>query len=425
MEATEVHASYQHERQLKKLRHLRRGRHEWQHRGLAPLMRVTLGLLAWAPQTAFAAMNNCTASPNCAAMRRKPCDLQGIIPNVCGDCLPGTFGGKGPRNTVCLSNESCAAIFPGEETCVHLAGSGQGRPFIVPFSRRCVCDDGSGLQWPTAPGMCAKLRIKLPIASALIEVLKCNTRTCQDDSCVPIATYNPVNYVEPFYGQNFSCRKQGEDHIQLQDNCAEFTRRQPNSALCGHAGFQATSTVFGALGLAPVDCELAPKCPQSVLQGTRQAESCCKGTMWSRQIQRVGEEAAPQAPGFCFMVQKQAASVSSGGNVSNSSNVSTTPAPTPAPYECLVRTSAPGWTGCSCLDAFGFTDADKMCSLTCEPPHCQLPAGGIRPVPPDWVSTQVPSVLYPAISHSSRGSCCHWYVLLFWLLACQPVSSFL
>ena len=64
------------------------------------------------------------------------------------------------------------------------------------------------------------------------------------------------------------------------------------SSLCGHSGFTATSTVFDALGTftptgtrreprepsasgdTPVDCELGPSCPASVLDTTRLPSEC-------------------------------------------------------------------------------------------------------------------------------------------------------
>eukprot|EP00913_Durusdinium_trenchii_P004449 g4128.t1 len=57
-------------------------------------------------------------SPDCAALRRQPCSERAAVPNTCGACLPGTWGGDGPMNAVCLSRTACAAIYPGEEILV-------------------------------------------------------------------------------------------------------------------------------------------------------------------------------------------------------------------------------------------------------------------------------------------------------------------
>eukprot|EP00440_Ansanella_granifera_P052502 gb/GFBE01056928.1/.p1 GENE.gb/GFBE01056928.1/~~gb/GFBE01056928.1/.p1 ORF type:complete len:393 (+),score=47.60 gb/GFBE01056928.1/:1-1179(+) len=336
---------------------------------------------------------DCSKSPNCTQLRRQPCNVRGTIPNACGKCLPGAYGGRGPINTVCLSRSACAAIHPGEETCHHEPGAGKATPFIVPFER-CVCDDGSGRYWPTAPGMCARVLVTFPAGSSYFEVQQCSTRTCDPASCTPLATW-PPDLTHRANNISFSCEQMGDDAIQIYDDCNEVTRRQTPAALCNHAGFAATSTVFDALGQAPVDCELAPRCPASVLTTTRMQQSCCQGTLWSNKITSSGEVSDETAPGFCPMVFGQAGTAVA-DNTSNASNSTTT-----EPYECLVRTIAPGWTGCACMDADGFTHSGRTCTVTCEEPLCGLSEGGIRPVPIAWLSSEVKHTLL--IDHAKTG----------------------
>eukprot|EP00442_Polarella_glacialis_P027398 CAMPEP_0115048688 /NCGR_PEP_ID=MMETSP0227-20121206/733_1 /TAXON_ID=89957 /ORGANISM="Polarella glacialis, Strain CCMP 1383" /LENGTH=410 /DNA_ID=CAMNT_0002432191 /DNA_START=78 /DNA_END=1310 /DNA_ORIENTATION=- len=362
---------------------------------------LVLGALCFsvAPQRTLAKVN-CSSSPDCAQLRREPCSVEGIVPNACGNCLLGTFGGLGPTNTVCMSSVSCAAILPGEDTCIYAAGSGQGTPFIIPFGR-CVCDDGNGRYWPTSAGKCAQVAITLSTGAGLFEVQQCSTTTCEPASCQPLATWAPGRY--PIVSKDnvsFNCKASGEDQIMLMDDCEPILSRQTLSALCGHAGFVATSGVFDALGNAPVDCVLASSCPASVLVNSRMQQSCCTGTMWSNTVLANGQVSDKQAPGFCPMVigkanEAAAAAAAATRSPGNKSNVTTTAGPSPVPYECLVRTIAAGWTGCSCMDSAGFADVGLSCSVTCEPPLCPLPAGGIPPVPQIWKSSEISAQLFP------------------------------
>mmetsp|Transcript_92985 Transcript_92985/g.165358 ORF Transcript_92985/g.165358 Transcript_92985/m.165358 type:complete len:398 (-) Transcript_92985:194-1387(-) len=350
---------------------------------------VALGLLC-SPQGVAGAI--CRRSPNCTALRREPCNTRGLVDNVCGPCLPDAYGGSSSQNTVCLSKNACGAIHASEENCKHLPGSGKTYPFILPFGR-CLCDDGTGRFWPTAPGKCAQITVIYPTGSGQYEVQMCTSTTCEPETCSPLATWEHV-LDQTAENLSFPCTRKGEDSIQLLDDCEELTRRQTASALCGHAGFEAVGTVFDSLGTYPLDCELAPRCPASVLP-SRLQESCCEGNLWSRQMVEAGE-AAEVAPGFCRMV-RPAVEVDD-GNGSNGSNTTT-----PEPYSCLVRTNNPGWTGCACVDEYGQTQVGQTCTLTCEEPGCRLPAEGIPPVPTAWQSTEVIPQLFPDLTVMSFG----------------------
>ncbi|CAJ1363907.1 unnamed protein product [Effrenium voratum] len=376
----------------------------------------------WGFSTAEALVD-CSRSPNCTALRRQPCSERGSIANACGHCLPGTQGGDGPMNTVCLSKTACSAIYPGEDTCNFAASNGVGVPFPVPFGR-CVCDDGSGRFWPTAPGKCARVVIKFAAGIGEYEVQQCS-RGCDDAAtfvclfdwmrlaeatCAPLALW-PPNISQSHYNDVlFQCKLAGEDSVQLLDNCDDVTSQLTPSSFCGHTGFTATSSIYDALGDLPVDCELAPRCPASVLETTRLEQSCCFGTPWSMKLDSLGQELDQSASGFCQMVMQADL------NESNSSVTSS--------FDCLVKTSAPGWSGCACLDSSGFLQAGRTCTVKCEQPDCNLPEDGIRPVPTGWLSSEVdPSLL---VDHgklvSSAANHRHLWPLLLLILTAERLA---
>lgn len=333
--------------------------------------------LAFAQFGSATALVDCTASPDCSLLRRKPCDVKGTIENACGDCLPGRWGGKGPMNTVCLGRQACAAVHPGQADCKHEPTAGRNTPFIFPFGR-CVCDDGFGRYWPTQPGKCAQIVITKPEGAGYYEAQLCSTRTCEPSSCSPMAEWPSIFYTTDV-NMNFSCKTNGEDAVELVDDCQEVTRRQTPSTLCRHMGFTAVGTVFDALGSAPIDCELAPRCPSSVLQNTRLAQTCCTGNIWAKQVLPGGQEGDKSAPGFCPMVNAKGLG----------------PNETSLP-ECIVRTGADGWTGCACVNSFGQTLVGRTCTVSCESPRCVKPSEGIRPVPAEWATAQQDSLkLFP------------------------------
>eukprot|EP00438_Fugacium_kawagutii_P003345 Skav236153 [mRNA] locus=scaffold436:64532:65473:- [translate_table: standard] len=281
-------------------------------------------------------------------------------------------------NTVCLSKTSCGAIFPGEETCSMVPVGDVSVPFLLPFGR-CVCDDGTGALWPTAPGLCGQVFIKFPNGIGIYEVQQCTSRTCDQASCTTMASWMP-DTTQTVENVSFQCVTEGVDSIQLLDSCDLITDQLPPTALCGHVGFVATSTIWTALGDAPVDCELSPSCPQSVLETTRPSQSCCFGTHWSLQLNDQGEQTNATAPGFCPMVHLLA-----GDDIENSSSNRS--------FDCIVTSSARGWTGCACLDDRGYPMAGWTCTATCEKPGCDLPPTGISPVPTEWLTSQVASSL--------------------------------
>lgn len=310
-------------------------------------------------------------------------------------------------NTVCLSQTACGVIYPGEETC-----SIAGVPFLLPLGR-CVCDDGTGAMWPSAPGLCAQVYIKFPDGIGIYEVQQCTSRTCDQATCTTMASWMP-NISQTTENVSFRCVTEGgSDAIELVDKCDLITDQLSPSALCGHVGFVATSTIWTALGDTPVDCELSPSCPESVLDTTRPAQSCCFGTHWSLQLNAQGEETNLTAPGFCPMVHGLEGNESSNSNISNSSNSS---------FDCIVTSAARGWTGCACLDSRGYPKAGWTCTVTCERPWCNLPSEGIPPVPSAWLSSEVASSLL--VDQGSHGKVASWAAsrscwlmrLLLWLL---------
>eukprot|EP00931_Biecheleriopsis_adriatica_P076487 TRINITY_DN50182_c0_g1_i1.p1 TRINITY_DN50182_c0_g1~~TRINITY_DN50182_c0_g1_i1.p1 ORF type:complete len:394 (-),score=35.89 TRINITY_DN50182_c0_g1_i1:45-1226(-) len=380
------------------------------------ILHVTICMLVNHAEVASAA--DCSSAPNCTSLRRQPCSERAVVPNACGDCLPGTFGAKGPMNTVCLSKVSCAAIHPGEDTCEYIPGAGQATPFIFPFGR-CVCDDGTGRYWPTSPGKCAQVVVTMPLGSGYYEVQECTSRTCEPGTCTPLATW-PPDTAQRANNVSFPCASKGDDSIQLVDDCEVITSRQTYATLCAHAGFAAISTVFDALGEAPVDCELAPRCPPSVLETTRMQQSCCFGTIWSNKMNPEGVVSDQAAPGFCPMVSQAGLAGGNDSNVSDAEAVSNST----VPYECLVRTIGPGWTGCACVDSNGQTVAGQTCTVSCEEPHCSLPRDGIRPVPIDWLSSEVSHQLLvdhgklAGVSFARRHELCWLQTILVLCVAC-------
>lgn len=275
-------------------------------------------------------------------------------------------------NTVCVSEKACGVIYPGEERCELVPVGDVSVPFLLPMGR-CVCDDGTGSLWPTAPGMCGRVHVKFPTGIGIYEAQQCTSRTCAEATCTTMASWTP-DLTQTQDNVSFQCITEGGDAVALVDDCDVITDQLSPSALCGHVGFTATSTIWTALGDAPVDCELAPSCPESVLETTRLAQSCCYGTLWSLRFDASGEETNESSMGFCPMVSLLEANGSS--DASNSS-------------ECVVISGAPGWTGYACLDARGHRKAGFTCTATCDKPLCNLPLDGIRPVPSAWLSSEV------------------------------------
>jgi hypothetical protein len=318
----------------------------------------------------------CVNAPNCSDNLRKPCNTAGIVPNVCGDCDGGTHGAYGPANTKCLLNESCALIFPGQTGCP-AADQGSLKPFVVPFGR-CTCDVG-GLLWPTNPGACANLRVKMPSGSGIYTLEVCKTTTCEPSSCVTLAAWPPT--VRPFV-----CETRGVDSVLLDDGCVLLNSliggRSGMSSLCGHPGMQAIDPK-GREQQFPPPCELAPKCPESVLGNTRLEQSCCDGNEYSHPLTAWGREHDTRAPGFC--------------------SVSATS------FGCPVITSGPGWRGCACLDQDGVPENHRICTVECNPPDCPLPANGIiRATPEEWLTSQVPQELGLANTERRKAEGSAW-----------------
>jgi len=291
---------------------------------------------------------NCTAAPDCAALRRQGCDEQQglIVDNRCGDCLADTFGGPGPSTTRCLETDACAMIFSGTETCPATNDASiLGEAFVIGFNL-CQCDT-DGLQWPTAPNSCVKLEVN---SIGNFQMWQCSDPTCAPASCLTLATWSPLE-------ATFGCQTRGGDAFLLNESCQLATRSQQD--ICGHPGF-VTSNPGSSFGS---DCEVAPLCPHSVLE-TRLEESCCSGTHLSNVIQN-GVVQDEQAPGFCT---RDGAS-------------------------CAVLLNGPGWRGCACLDEDGATQYNYVCTLECSAPDCVAPDSGVPATPTSWQTSEVPAVL--------------------------------
>jgi hypothetical protein len=242
-------------------------------------------------------------------------------------------------------------------------------PFLVPFGI-CACDDGTGLQWKTAPGKCARVFTSI---TGQYTLQKCVSRTCEASSCTTVAQWLPFSQ----QNQKFECFRIGADTVSLSDGCkATDTGAVTDSALCGHPGMIASRTVSSE-DFAVV-CQLAPQCPESVLGGTRLDQSCCNGNLYSRPISEAGKSASATAQGFC------SASLKPG-------------------QECTVRSIGPGWRGCSCLNARGQPITDRQCTVECKPPACPLPGGGIPRTPEAWLTSAVPSYLWRADRNGIRA----------------------
>lgn len=302
---------------------------------------------------------DCGSAPNCTLGHRSACSADGLFPGTCGPCLEGAHGIPGESNSACLAPRSCAAIFPGQTLCTPADRTARA-PFIVPFNR-CACDDGTGLMWPTAPGQCAKLVVSL---SGLYTLSKCKSRTCDPVSCSVLTEWYPARIGSR---PTFECRRRGSDALRLSDSCSfDDVGRFTEPSLCGHPGLTA-HRVVEAQNHA-VNCELAPKCPGSVL-GTRLQESCCAGTLLSRTVSG-GFQGDGAAQGFC-------SSGLAAGEV------------------CAVATVGPGWQGCACLNSDGHARPGRQCTIECVPPDCELPVDGIPRTPEAWITSNVPGYFFP------------------------------
>jgi hypothetical protein len=312
------------------------------------------------------------------------------VDNVCWDCLPGGyFGAYGPMNTKCLSDESCALIYPGQAGCPK-QDAGSTIPFVVPFGT-CACDQG-GEWWPTSPNYCAKMEVTLPHGTGEYALYQCKDANCSADSCTFMAVWSPSMQVTTSY----SCQLQGENAVMLSDGCTVVDPRAggplPLTAWCPHVGtipnksmgYASHASVDQLAAQLPLECELAPKCPESVLSDSRLAQSCCFGTAYSHDYDENGVvNKEVRAMPFCY---------NASGDVINGTHNE--------PYglansDCPVLSSAPGWRGCACLDIHGYRVASKTCTVECTAPDCPLPEGGVKPTPDEWVTSAVPDQVKP------------------------------
>mmetsp|Transcript_68714 Transcript_68714/g.119378 ORF Transcript_68714/g.119378 Transcript_68714/m.119378 type:complete len:390 (-) Transcript_68714:78-1247(-) len=327
---------------------------------------VILFPAAWVFRQAAANTADCSSSPNCTELRREDCNVHGTMSNVCGNCLEGMHGSLGPTNTKCLANASCALIFSGQKGCPETGSGSTKVPFVVPFDK-CICDT-DGLYWPTAPGMCAYLEVTMRRGTGMYALKQCRSSSCSPETCSQIAMWSPIY-------DKFTCSIRGTDSYTLSDGCTVdggFLPPNTMSALCGHAALTAKLPPGLAVSY-PITCELAPRCPESVLGVTRLEETCCQGFTYSHPLTEWGRNEEIPAPGFC---SKQQTGMKE-------------------EFGCQVRTSAPGWRGCACLDDQGLVEHDYVCTVECIPPDCPLPDGGVRPTPEKWLTSQVPAQLFP------------------------------
>jgi len=441
---------------------------------------------------------SCNATPDCEARSREPCSHTGEIANACGNCKLGNYGALGPTNSYCLSNRSCAAIYPGLDACevpgVGGLYEGSQLPLVIPFGA-CVCDEGDGLRWPTAPGKCATLRVMNPEGSGLYALDRCTSRTCEPETCSLLTTWAPTEGETGGGFYNFECRNLGTDSTILKNDCWDVVGRTPSSAFCGHPGL--IDNALDSVQEWMLRCEVAPKCPASVLADNLE-ETCCMGNdkSFGTAVGQFGNE-GEQALGFCarqlptgelvgkpVLIEVISASGFRNADTRIQGNsdpycigkvigreetakfrtqvVDDTQDPVfeyewvlvdpqagdsfefscwdrdyGSPHEllgrailrsvdwqlggyngelqlqetggpdaflklrvdleskstsddCAVRTDAPGWTGCACMDRNGLPKEDRVCTVDCTRDECSAANGGIPPTPERWKTSDIP-----------------------------------
>lgn len=222
--------------------------------------------------------------------------------------------------------------------------------------------------WPTAPGMCAYLEVAYRKGSGMFSLKQCRSSTCEPEACTQLASWSPLQ-------ETFTCAQRGTDSFMLSDGCQVDGGVLPEktmSALCPHPGMLAK--LEPGLDVSyPIRCELAPRCPESVLGTISLEETCCLGYSYSHPLTEWGRNEEIPAPGFC---SKQQTGIK-------------------GQFGCNVRTKAAGWRGCACLDDHGLPEGDSVCTVECIPPACPLPDIGILPTPEKWLTSQVPAQMFP------------------------------
>lgn len=223
----------------------------------------------------------------------------------------------------------------------------------------------------------------MPYGTGYFSVFKCDNPNCTKESCRLLTRWSPSLSYSPSY----TCLSESEDSVLLSDGCDVRDPRtnlpMPMNVWCSHTGTVAQSIGFttGSLALElPLDCELAPMCPESVLADSRLAQSCCYGSEHSHPYEEYGVNREEKAQPFCFNVSGTA--VYFNGTISGGECV-----------EGAVITSAPGWRGCACLDPYGYRG--KVCTVDCKPPDCPMPKAGIKPTPDKWLTSVVSNQLQP------------------------------
>eukprot|EP00928_Gymnodinium_smaydae_P083343 TRINITY_DN6657_c1_g1_i1.p1 TRINITY_DN6657_c1_g1~~TRINITY_DN6657_c1_g1_i1.p1 ORF type:complete len:398 (+),score=74.26 TRINITY_DN6657_c1_g1_i1:75-1268(+) len=325
---------------------------------------------------------DCSKAPNCTALGRLPCNPANPekVDNACGNCMMAMHGGVGPANTQCLKELSCGMLYAGQNDCGASAG-GATIPFLVPFDK-CVCDR-NGQFWNTAPDRCAIMKTHLPNGTGIFRMYMCPTLAdcaTPERSCSVLADWKPKELPYP-------CHAKGPDSFSLSNGCElkdnATQRLLPFSAWCEHAGMVAKARDIpkGGVPTLPLQCELAPRCPESVLGTSRLEQSCCAGNEYSHTLGEWGGKTGEAAPGFCRNAPR---------------HDSRTGNPNASDLSCPVQTAALGWTGCACLDDRGLPYDDFVCSVDCVPPLCPLPPDGIAPTPTRWLTSLVPLQLKPA-----------------------------
>eukprot|EP00927_Polykrikos_kofoidii_P035085 TRINITY_DN29657_c0_g1_i1.p1 TRINITY_DN29657_c0_g1~~TRINITY_DN29657_c0_g1_i1.p1 ORF type:complete len:451 (+),score=59.47 TRINITY_DN29657_c0_g1_i1:189-1541(+) len=404
-------------------------------------------LLPWA--SPVAALVDCSKAPVCAERRREECDPNGTVANSCGKCLDASHGGAFPANTMCVENNSCALIYTSQKGCPADSMTASRLPFVVPFNS-CSCDV-DGKFWPTAVGMCAAVDLD-PQGTGFYRLLQCRTNACDLAKCVELARWSPL-YVP------YNCEIGAVDSYVLSDGCVlEGATGGPPSmaAYCGQVGLIPTTSEEEKTAMTlPLNCTVAPECPQSVLRDARLEQTCCRGTMFSNPMEDFGLDKTYQAPGFCdtrfglvvgtsstttttlrgeYLADLKAilevcqrdtggscrflscdptrdATCVDGKCVCSGNKCAYTgkckvPQVGGVHVEekfgddqtaegCPVRTSGLGWTGCMCLDDWGLPVVDRICTVTCKAPDCPLEEGGLPETPERWKTSQVPEPLLP------------------------------
>lgn len=163
-----------------------------------------------------AALTDCSRAPNCTHLHRQPCDpniTTSFWANACGDCLEGSYGSKGPMNSACLSQKSCALIYPSQDSC-DIGDAETYKPLVVPVEQ-CTCDH-HGEVWATASDRCALVRATELTGLGRFVLYQCGDSSCDVSSCTELARWSPMRVP-------YGCKHLGTDAFVLSDDCSAMS----------------------------------------------------------------------------------------------------------------------------------------------------------------------------------------------------------